>query len=387
MSKYSLHTCIIPHLGGLCKVRLKEVFFIMANERTNTAKWIESRKRWQINVQKDGVRKTFTSAKPGRTGQREANKKADEWLEHSVISTGSKVSVLYHQFLTSKKATTSMSNWRPMDGRWRNKIEPVIGTKAIGKLTTGDLQKVLDTALSDGYAKKSLQNLRADLCAFLKWARKNRYTTLTGEDLEVSKSAKKSEKRILQPKDVMILFNISTTVVRNKRINEEYINAYRLEVLTGLRPGEINGLQWSDWHGNRLELRRAINAYGETTTGKNDNARRVVYLSTLARQVLETQYEWTGPKSSVFCISNLQHYHSRWKRYCKVNGLPDIAPYEIRHTFVSISDSLPEAQMKKLVGHSQSMDTYGVYGHHVEGEGEEISRNLDNIFSKILKNG
>lgn len=359
----------------------------MANERTNTAKWIESRKRWQINVQKDGVRKTFTSAKPGRTGQREANKKADEWLEHSIINTGSKISVLYQQFLTSKKATTSLSNWRPMDGRWRNKIEPVIGTKAIGRLTTGDLQKVLDAALSDGYAKKSLQNLRSDLCAFLKWARKNRYTTLTGEDLEVSKSAKKSEKRILQPKDVMILFNVGTTVIRNNKTNEEYINAYRLEVLTGLRPGEINGLQWSDWHGNRLELRRAINSYGETTTGKNDNARRVVYLSTLARQVLEQQYEWTGPKGSVFCISNLQHYHSRWKRYCKVNGLPDIAPYEIRHTFVSISDALPEAQMKKLVGHSQSMDTYGVYGHHIEGEGEEISRNLDTIFEKILKNG
>ncbi len=51
---------------------------------------------------------------------------------------------------------------------------------------------------------------------------------------------------------------------------------------------------------------------------------------------------------------------------------------------MSISDALPEAQMKKLVGHSQSMDTYGVYGHEVQGEGEEISRNLDAIFSKIL---
>ena len=49
-------------------------------KRTNTAKWIESAHRWQINVQKDGVRKTFVSAKPGRTGQREANAKADAWL-------------------------------------------------------------------------------------------------------------------------------------------------------------------------------------------------------------------------------------------------------------------------------------------------------------------
>ena len=356
-------------------------------ERINTAKWVESRKRWQVNVQKDGIRRTFMSAKPGRTGQREANQKADRWLRHSVVSTAVKVSVLYPEFLESKKATTSMSNWRPMEGRWRNRIEPVIGTKLISKLHLGDLQKVIDLALSDGYAKKSLQNLRADLCAFLKWARKNQYTTLTGEDLEIPKSAKRLEKQILQPKDLLVLFNVDATVIRNKTVKEDYIYAYRLEALTGLRPGEINGLDWSDIHGDRIELRRAINSYGEVTTGKNENARRVVYLSTLARQVLEAQYRITGPKGSVFCISNLQHYHTRWKRYCKVNGLPDITPYEIRHTFVSISDALPEAQMKKLVGHSQSMDTYGVYGHRLDGEGDAISRNLDSIFEKIFKDG
>lgn len=159
--------------------------------RTNTAVWVEGRHRWQINVQKDGVRKTFTSAKPGRTGQREANRKADEWLEHSVISTSTKVDVLYPQFLASKRATTSLSNCRPMDGRWRNKIQPLIGQKSIGRLTDGDLQQVLDRALAGGYSRKSLQNLRADLCAFLKWARRNRYTTLTGEDLEISKAAQR----------------------------------------------------------------------------------------------------------------------------------------------------------------------------------------------------
>ncbi len=34
--------------------------------RTNTAQWLPNQNRWQIKVQKDGVRKTFTSAKPGR---------------------------------------------------------------------------------------------------------------------------------------------------------------------------------------------------------------------------------------------------------------------------------------------------------------------------------
>ncbi len=357
----------------------------MANERTNTAKWIESRKRWQINVQKDGVRKTFTSAKPGRTGQREANKKADEWLAQGVVQSSTKINTLYPMFMDVKRATTSKGNYTPMEGRWRNKIQPIIGTKNIGKLTCGDLQTVLDCALADGYSRKSLQNLRADLSAFLKWARKNKYTTLTTEDVEIARSAKKGEKRILQPKDILVLFNVDTTNYRNKKIADEYINAYRLEVLTGLRPGEINGLEWIDWKGDRLELRRAVNVYGETTTGKNENARRVVYLSDLAQQLLQNQYEITGPKGSVFCISSLRHYYKRWKIYCTTNSIPDISLYELRHTFVSISDVLPEAQMKKLVGHSRSMDTYGIYGHALDDDGKEISENLNHIFEKLLK--
>lgn len=52
--------------------------------RTNTAQWLPNQNRWQIKVQKDGVRKTFTSAKPGRTGQREANAKADAWLDEGI---------------------------------------------------------------------------------------------------------------------------------------------------------------------------------------------------------------------------------------------------------------------------------------------------------------
>ena len=34
-----------------------------------------------------------------------------------------------------------------------------------------------------------------------------------------------------------MLFNIDTTVIRGQRVEEDYIHAFRLEVLTGLRPG------------------------------------------------------------------------------------------------------------------------------------------------------
>lgn len=65
--------------------------------RTNTAVWLPNQNRWQIKVQKDGVRKTFTSAKPGRTGQREANRKADAWLDEGIINTRITVEKAYTQ--------------------------------------------------------------------------------------------------------------------------------------------------------------------------------------------------------------------------------------------------------------------------------------------------
>ena len=80
-------------------------------KRTNTAQWIESRNRWQINVQKDGIRKTFTSSTPGRTGQREANAKADAWLDDGINNTKIKVRQAAEQYIESLKLSTSKSNW------------------------------------------------------------------------------------------------------------------------------------------------------------------------------------------------------------------------------------------------------------------------------------
>lgn len=52
--------------------------------RKNEARWIEARERWQINVQQDGERRTFTSKTPGKKGKVEAERKADAWMENRI---------------------------------------------------------------------------------------------------------------------------------------------------------------------------------------------------------------------------------------------------------------------------------------------------------------
>ena len=60
-------------------------------------------------------------------------------------------------------------------------------------------------------------------------------------------------------------------------------------------------------------------------------------------------------------------------------------PYELRHTFVSIAKRLPEGLVKPLVGHSQSMDTFGVYGHEIEGEANSTAQRVNDLFVEILE--
>lgn len=353
-------------------------------KRTNTAKWLESAQRWQINVQKDGERKTFISCKRGRTGQREANAKADAWLEQGLQTRRETVESAYREFLARAKKVTSKSNWRPMESRWRTWIEPRIGRRRLESLTVQQVQTILDDAKAAGRSRKYLSSIMGDLTAFFKFCRKSGYTTFIPDGLEVPAGAPKWEKNILQPTDLVKLLNATQTTYRGREIEDELVHVYRLAVLTGLRPGELLGLRWRDVQGDTVMIKGAINIYGERTRGKNDNAIRRFELSTLARQEMDAQRELTGRLEYVVPRIREQLLLQRWRRFCAHNMITPCTLYEMRHTFVSIAQQLPEGQLKALVGHSRNMDTYGTYGHHVDGQDADTAARLDAAFSELV---
>lgn len=341
--------------------------------RTNTAKWT-------------GTRKSFYSSTPGRTGQREANAKADKWLQTGVTDTTMRVRQAYGLWYAAQQETTSEGNCRNIATRWRCWIEPNIGNKKLSALTEQDLQNIVNKAYAAGLSKKTLSCLCSDLRALCKFCRAAKLTTFNPEGLRVPAGARLKGKKVLQPADLLTLFNVDTTLYKDQTVTDDYINAYRFQVLTGLRPGELMGLQWPDIQGNTIHVQRAVNVRGEITKGKNQNAVRSFVLSAMARRVLEDQREITGHQDSVFCITNEQHYYKRWKAYCTANGLTKVTPYELRHTFVSVVKTLPAGEVKGLVGHSLDMDTFGVYGHILTGEAEATAEAVEGTFLKILNN-
>lgn len=352
--------------------------------RTNSAKWTGT--RWRIDVQKDGTRKSFYSSKPGRTGQREANAKADKWLTTGVSDTALRVSQAYAMWYETQQETTSEGNCRNIATRWRHWIEPNIGNKKLSTLTEQDLQNIVNKAYAAGLSKKTLSCICSDLRALCKFCRAAKLSTFNPEGLRVPAGARLKGKKVLQPSDLITLFNVDTTLYKGQTVPDDYINAYRFQVLTGLRPGELVGLQWGDIQGNTVHVQRAVNVRGEVTKGKNQNAVRSFVLSRMARRVLDDQRQITGRQESVFCILTEYNYYWRWKVYCKANGLTVVTPYELRHTFVSVVKTLSAGEVKGLVGHSLDMDTFGVYGNALTGEAEATAEAVEGTFLKILNN-
>ncbi len=375
--------------------------------RTNTAQWLPNQNRWQIKVQKDGVRKTFTSAKPGRTGQREANAKADAWLDEGICSTTKRCLEVWNEYLISVRATAGTSYAQQVEKFGQNYILPVVGDRRIGDLNTGMLQDVLNRAYKEGSMKpqatrksrgnlsrKTLQGIRAVEVSFVKWARQHKYTALRPEDerLTVPRGARPKGRKILQPDALRVLLSVDTRIVRGKVEQDANIHAYRFAVLTGLRPGELLGLRVGDMEGNRLHLARAINTFDEETHGKNENAIRTVVLHPLAAAELHAQlqqraFEEERPlrgDDPIFLLENEHSLYNYWQFYQRSNGIdPPVSLYELRHTFVSmVADAVSPAQLRRMVGHSRSMDTFGWYAHDVTGRDVATAQTISGVLAE-----
>ncbi len=362
--------------------------------RKNEAVWIEARQRWQINVQHEGKRKTFTDTTPGRRGKAAAERKADRWIADPVTAETVRVGVLLDQYEAHLDTTKSKSYARQYKGFIRLYIRPVIGLKRINTLTEGDLQDVIDLAYGQkGLAEKTLRDIRACEVNFVKWCRKHGKTRLHPEDLAIPAGAKRSERTVIQPPDISKLFASSMTTRRDKPVEDWYIHAYRFAVLTGVRPGELRGLEWADIRGGRVNIRRSVNIHDEVTQGKNENARRSLELPPLALAEAEAQRKqlraallvsrYVFPASDGGQMKH-DHFYRSWKRYCAANGIQPVSLYELRHTYASVNKEMPAGLKKMVVGHSKDMDTEGTCGHEMAGDMEKAAQFTQRAFADMI---
>ena len=367
----------------------------MPKLRSNEAYYSESDSRWHIYVQTNGVRRHFVSEKGvnGRKGKLQAERKADKWLETMLSDENVKVEILFDRWIDSLKERTGTEHWSQYEKYGRNWIKPAIGSKRMSALNENDLDRIIIAAYRHGLARKTLQNIRACIKAFLKYARKARITSLVAEDIIVPQNAPVKVKRVLSSAEIKTVFLDSETKYNRKNVEDFYINFYRFLIFEGLRPGELIGLRWTDINENGYEIRQAINMRNEITKGKNDNARRRHALSEYGRSIIEAQRallrdrgifsQYIFPSESGE-PSVEQNIYRAWNRYCEFHGINKISLYELRHTNFSVNKEMPAAYKKMLFGHSEAFDGDFVYSHEMDGDLENAAAMNEKAFLGII---
>lgn len=366
----------------------------MSTKRRSEAIWIESKGYWQVKVQKDGVRKGFTSSLKGRKGKHEAENKADEWLEKGTEDM--RLDAAWQLYLDNLKQGTGTGNYINNEKYGRLYILPALKMKRLSTISRMDWQRCINDMVNRDkpLSERTCKNVIASINAFIAYCDGERWEIEPiKKKLTVPNAAKpQKEKQILQPPDLKVLFSDDLMPFRGKLAPAFYINAWRFYVVTGLRRGELAGLRNEDV-GEILSVKRNINSYKEETHGKNDNARRQMKLSGIAASIIEEQRamldrlgirsEWVfpdryGERSDPALI------YKHWVKYRDHHGI-GCTIHELRHTFISINKiDMPLELLKTLVGHSVSMDTIKVYGHEVDGEKERAAQYVDDVFGKVL---
>ena len=305
--------------------------------------WVEKKHVWKINLQKNGVRKSFYSSVPGDKGRKICAQNATSWLSGACpfsVSERTTVDTVFERYLQDKALETT--NIYTIRNRYNNHIKPIIGKVPVMLLTKQDLKRVIYTAYrKHNLSQKSLKNIRGDLsgfCNYLDCA--DIRNDLRTSNIKIPSNAKKGQKQALDVSSLNILFTESQVPYNGTICQDSLIYAYRFQVVTGLRPGELMGLEWGDIDNDYIHIRRAINAKGITTNGKNEFAARDFPQTRYTRMLLESQqvYRVTplDPHERVFGSTGQLCYRKRWGIYCRYNGIPYITPYELRHTFSSI---------------------------------------------------
>nr|DAN41386.1 MAG TPA: hypothetical protein [Caudoviricetes sp.] len=118
-----------------------------------------------------------------------------------------------------------------------------------GKLTDQDLQEVINNAYTAGRSRKVLKLLAADMRAFCKYCRKAKLSAYIPEDLKIPAGARYKGKTILQPADLVKLFNVDTPSSAPKKSTQErkFLGAFFLLYSTFYRTAYRSALLLSKY--------------------------------------------------------------------------------------------------------------------------------------------
>jgi len=161
---------------------------------------------------------------------------------------------------------------------------------------------------------------------------------------------------------------------------------------TGMRVGEILGLQLADFKNDGFIHIKRTRTKGMIGSGKTNNAiRKVPYPSFIYEELKKIQ-----PKDNIFIFGNIDDaslLRSQWKRVILDAGVPKYKLYSTRHTFATLMlrDNIVSInELSGLLGHSSPKVTLEHYSSVIDSNDINLGANFslfghDMVTDKLRK--
>lgn len=341
-----------------------------------------------ISQQKDGL---YVGRYTDLTGKRVVRRfqrlqDCQQWIndkmyakEHGNVlgTTMVTVDAWYEWWIELKAKTVKESTITTLKRNYKVYIKPIIGNMLISDVKPMHCQQICNAMGEKNLKSSTISNIRNEM--------HNLFEIAVDNDIIIKNPCGRSVvSAVGNPTTKKMALNKSeqTLLVANCA-SHRYGDVYKFILQTGLRIGELIGLQWDDidFANKIMHIKRSAsydwdNKEWRLDTPKTISGIRTVPLNDEAIQILNdrkminaqmqiVQIEWA---KQVFIGSNGKPipyvmYDTALKKLAKKIGLRKLSPHLLRHTFATrcIEAGMPPKTLQSILGHSKLEVTMNLY--------------------------
>ncbi|MFA3799069.1 site-specific integrase [Leptotrichia hongkongensis] len=281
-----------------------------------------------------------------------------------------------------------------------NHLKPVLGKKKINNITNEDLQNFIILKLSTskknlekGLALKTVKDMTVLIKNTLKTATQNKLIPFQNFQCKFPSSFSKSHLKTFSVEEQKILFKYLINNQNSKNLG------ILLCLQTGLRLGEICGLQWQDINLEKstlticrtlqkIYIKEKNKSYSKTiiSTPKTKTSNRIIPLNidfiNLIKPFQQNKNNYFITNSTNYLKPHCYRYY--YQKLLHFLNLPKLKFHSLRHTFATqaVELGIDCKTISEILGHANMNTTLNLYVHPKT----EYKRKCLDLIYKKLKN-
>jgi len=295
------------------------------------------------------------------------------------------------------------STYQTYQGFIKHHVKPNIGSIPLLKLTTMDLQRMYKELLESGrvdrteakdkpkgLSTKTVRNIHQMVSSALRFAMEQK---LIPENPATRCALPKVERKEMK---TLPMERLNAFFDEAKRTG--VFELYYIDLLTGLRRGELLGLKWDDidFKNGILHVRRQVmRQEGKMVEAplKTKNSYRSIAIPADAVEVLKLQrdkigsgseYVFPSPTGGPMSSDSVLHM---LQRVLKRAGLERIRFHDLRHTFATLAlqNGVDVKTVSGMLGHYSAGFTLDTYAHVTTAAQRNAANTMGNVLSCAVR--